>query len=534
MNRSTLSDIWGPYSKSLAKPRRGLLAGLDFGAPAGRRKSCMRVSWAQGLHPCKGGEAEILVARIFQRPAQQRAPPGSDPQSCRLSRKTPMSIVCGTDFSDASARAVAVAARLAERMQQPLHVVHAVELGQDQLLQPAYAAVMSSVTNLLQEQADGARAQGLSVDTHVRPAPADQALFEIAEQAKARLIVVGAASHSRSKRELGSRADRIARQARVPVLVTRDEKPFEAWLRGERKLRVVLCADFSLSAEAAARWLDDFARIGPCEVTLVHLYWPPLQFQRLGLSGVRSFLDADADVTKTLTRDFSERMAGLSNIDDLKYRLEPNLGRLDARLAMLAVEENADLIVVGSHGRSATERLWEGSVCRGVLRMGHSSVVCVPLPASAAKARPARIKNVLVATDFSEVGNAAISLAYSLAPADASVHLVHVISGGSDGFEPHDIFEGRADNAQARSEAEARLRTLVPAGADGPRTLLHVLTSRRAAEAIAQAAERLDADLVCLGTHGRTGIRRVLLGSQAQAVLGNTRRPVLFARAPQA
>src|SRR5688572_5946078 len=98
-----------------------------------------------------------------------------------------MSIVCGTDFSEASAQAAGVAARLAERMQLPLHIVHALELSQSQLLEPSYASVMRSVTDLIQEQAERSQTPGLGIDTHVRPAPADEALLEVAEKSAALL-----------------------------------------------------------------------------------------------------------------------------------------------------------------------------------------------------------------------------------------------------------------------------------------------------------------------------------------------------------
>jgi nucleotide-binding universal stress UspA family protein len=358
----------------------------------------------------------------------------------------------------------------------------------------------------------------------------------VAGQAEARLIVLAAASAQPGQRDLGSRADRIARQSRLPVLVVRDPKAFQAWAVGERKLRVVLGADLSQSAITAMSWLNDLTRVGPCEIVLVHLYWPPLQFQRLGLSGVRSFLDPDVDVTRTLRHEFSERLAAFSGLNDVKYRLEPNLGRFDARLTSIALEENADLIVVGSHGRNGAERLWEGSVCRGVLRMAQASVVCVPTPAATQQPRRVKISEILVATDFSEVGNAAIPLAYAIAGAGASVHLVHVIPASGDGFAPHDIFEMTESNAAAHTEATAKLRGLVPPSPDAasPRTMIHVLSSRHPAEAIAQAAERLDADIICLGTHGRAGVTRTLLGSEAQGVLAHTRRVVLLARAPLA
>ncbi|WP_269744534.1 universal stress protein [Stigmatella aurantiaca] len=49
---------------------------------------------------------------------------------------------------------------------------------------------------------------------------------------------------------------------------------------------------------------------------------------------------------------------------------------------------------------------------------------------------------------------------------------------------------------------------------------------------IAQAAERHGADLICMGTHGRTGLARAVMGSVAQAVMARSDRPVLMVRNP--
>ena len=446
-----------------------------------------------------------------------------------------MSIVVGSDFSEASGHALAAAAQLARRMKLPLHLVHAVEGGQEQAFGEPPAAYAKWVADMLQRQAEPLRRADLSVDTHVRSAPTDEALFEVAQQVDARLIVV-AASQRGDRRALGSRADRVAARSHVPVLTVRDAKPFEAWVRGERPLRVLLAADLSLSGEGAMRWLNDLTSVGPCEIVLVHLYWPPQQFQRLGLTGVRSLLDPDVDVTRNLRQEFAARLASLPGLQNIDFRLEPNLGRFDARIASLALEHNADLVVVGAHGKGVTERIWEGSVSRGVLRLAESSVVCVPLTAGVAPIRPKQISRLLVATDFSDCGDAALQLAYAVAPAGACVHLVHVIPAASDGFEPHDIFEPGGASAAARAEAEARLRRLVPSATDAkaPNTIVHVLGSKQPGAAIAQAAERLDVDLICLGTRGRSGVARALLGSEAQKVLAATRRPVLFSRPPLA
>ena len=82
--------------------------------------------------------------------------------------------------------------------------------------------------------------------------------------------------------------------------------------------------------------------------------------------------------------------------------------------------------------------------------------------------------------------------------------------------------------------AETRLAGLIPADAAGKglSTRVHAVEAEEAWEAICQAAERVSADLICLGTHGRTGIAKAALGSVAARVLTHSRRPLLLARGP--
>ncbi len=78
---------------------------------------------------------------------------------------------------------------------------------------------------------------------------------------------------------------------------------------------------------------------------------------------------------------------------------------------------------------------------------------------------------------------------------------------------------------------------MVPGAASNkmPARVNNVLAeSAQVALAIFQAAERLGVDVLCLGTHGRTGLARVLLGSVTHAILEPTGRPLLLARAPVA
>jgi len=80
-----------------------------------------------------------------------------------------------------------------------------------------------------------------------------------------------------------------------------------------------------------------------------------------------------------------------------------------------------------------------------------------------------------------------------------------------------------------------QLRTLIPAEAEarGIVTELEVIQHRDAAKAIGQEAERFGADVICLGSHGRGGLSKAVLGSVAQTVMTHSPRPLLVVRPPK-
>jgi nucleotide-binding universal stress UspA family protein len=449
-----------------------------------------------------------------------------------------MSIVCGTDFSETAAHAATVAGCLAARAGTPLHLVHALDLRPEEVReQPGHPLVLWAESRLARE-AERLKELGADVHVHVVPGPADQVVQATAHDTAASLIVVGAVGHrGNESRRLGSRADRTAMHSHVPVLTVRDAAAFLAWLEEERPLRVVMGVDISASAEDAARWLDGLCRTGAVELVLAHLYWPPEAFNRLGLEGSRSFVEPDPEIVRVLEQQFSRRLDGKLHARLRTYRIEPHLGRVGDGLAALAAESRADLLVVGCRSQGALERFWEGSVARQALHAASMSVACVPTPAGARELHTPRLRQVLVATDFSALANSSIPLAYATASDGGTVHLVHVVKAGHPRVDPYDVFHPAPDptTSEAVVAARARLSRLIPSDADGRglSTQVHVLEANDAWEAIVQAAERLDVDLICLGTHGRSGVAQVALGSVAAHVLSNSRRPLLLARNPQ-
>jgi len=448
-----------------------------------------------------------------------------------------MSIICGTDFSEHSSQALHAAAHLAQRMGLPLHLVHVMEFSGEGIYQEPKAAISGWAERQLDSRAETLRALGGQVFVHLETGHPDSVLLRLATLHAAKLIVVAALGRRPlGEAPLGSHAERLAQSAHIPVLVVRNDEPFRAWVRQERPLRIVLGADLSPTSQTAMRWIEQLRSFGPCEVVALNLYWPPEEFRRLGLTGARSYIDPDPTVTKTLERDLSARLALEGAPGPTKLRLEPHLGRVGDRLAALATQENADLLVVGSHARGVA-RVWQGSVSRDALTHANVSVACIPSETSTASEVAPPLRSVLVATDFSRTGNSAVPLAYAAVDSGGTVHLLHVTKDpGHRPTDAHDIFSPNASPklAAAHDEAEQHLLALVPNNAfnEGKATRLHVVESNHAAEAICQAAERLGVDLICVGTHGRTGLAKTVLGSVAQAMLALTHRPVLLARKP--
>jgi universal stress protein A len=143
------------------------------------------------------------------------------------------------------------------------------------------------------------------------------------------------------------------------------------------------------------------------------------------------------------------------------------------------------------------------------------------------------ISRILVPTDFSADASAALDYAQALGrPFGASVCLLHVVENPlAAGVWSSDMYTAEIAGLQINlvRDAAERLQELVPAGAGWMTT--EVRTGPAAREILAVAQER-KADLIVMGTRGRTGLAHVLLGSVAERVVRMAPCPVLTLHAP--
>jgi nucleotide-binding universal stress UspA family protein len=144
-------------------------------------------------------------------------------------------------------------------------------------------------------------------------------------------------------------------------------------------------------------------------------------------------------------------------------------------------------------------------------------------------------RRILVPVDGSPTSRRGLEAAIQMAIlTGATVRLIHVIDElvFATGFEPaatyeHDVLPRiRRNGARVLEEA----RTLLAAAGIAVDTVLSECFARRTADVILDAAKDWNADLVVIGTHGRRGINRLLLGSDAEDVLRRASVPVLLVR----
>jgi nucleotide-binding universal stress UspA family protein len=144
------------------------------------------------------------------------------------------------------------------------------------------------------------------------------------------------------------------------------------------------------------------------------------------------------------------------------------------------------------------------------------------------------IKKILVTTDMSEFSLAALEYASSFGHLFSSaIHLLYVVEPGAPKFSHHG-HEGQHRDPRPRSKEEARgiLDEFVTKNVNPDIKLAPTVRTGNPADEIRRFAEQEGVDLIVMATHGRTGLRHVVLGSVAEKVVRLSSIPVLTVKPP--
>lgn len=285
------------------------------------------------------------------------------------------------------------------------------------------------------------------------------------------------------------------------------------WSMGKYK-KILVAVDGSESSRNALLQAFRLAVDEKCWVTVTSVV-PPLTGD-LDLTGVKDIHGALAKPCEEALRD-AERHAREERVL-IKTVCEE--GETYERIVDLADGSNADVIVMGRRGLTKVDRAMIGSVTARVI--GHTQRDVLVVPAGAALGW----KKILVATDGSRFSTLAIGKAIDFAKAyGGSLVVLSVVDVPTEFYA--EAPQAVDDMVRKAKEYTAAVRKQAEAAGVRAETFVG---EAEAFEAIVKLARDQEVNMIVVGSHGRTGLGRLLMGSVTEKVIGHAPCPVLVAR----
>jgi nucleotide-binding universal stress UspA family protein len=284
--------------------------------------------------------------------------------------------------------------------------------------------------------------------------------------------------------------------------------------------RILVATDFSPCSDAALRQAIWWAGKSGGSLTLVHVL-PNIRHlvESASYQARVDFLYAEGNEFRKEVQEVSEsRLKTLaSKIAEhgISVSYKTLLGAPYAEITRLVMEQSNDLVLMGTHGMSGWKQFLLGSTSQRLIRTCPAPVWVV----KAEHVEPPKI--VLAATDFSEVSRRAAREALGIArQAAAKLHLVHVIDATEfpAEFLTH-LSTAGAIWQEVKEDAQHRFQELITSlGTTQDQVECHIANGAPWHE-VARLAADIHAELVVLGTVGRSGLKGVLMGNTAEQVL---------------
>lgn len=300
--------------------------------------------------------------------------------------------------------------------------------------------------------------------------------------------------------------------------------------------KIVVGIDFSPESEIATQHAMNIARHVGAEVVLVHVGAILDQTEQASTPKNASITEWESFIRHELAEDrqrldaVRERLLG----QGVEISHVVRDGFADTTLAETAKELGAELLIVGTHGRSGLKRFFLGSISERVARLSDTNVMV----ARALEDGHGGYRRILVPTDFSAPAAKALELAFLLATRDsqsrATIDVIHCWQVPVTASTPYAPFKAAEEalatvrDAMVETVQESGQRLLQrynPASVD----LTFQAFEASPAHGIDDRLEQGNYDLVVVGSHGRRGLRRLLLGSVAELTVRHAPCSVLVA-----
>ena len=277
--------------------------------------------------------------------------------------------------------------------------------------------------------------------------------------------------------------------------------------------RILVATDFSTRSDRALRRATLLARSTKSNLVLVHA---------IDSDQPRQLLEAERQVADVLLVDLATTILETDNIScDVRLAL----GDPFQAIVQAAEDAEADLIVMGPHRRQLLRDVFVGTTVERTIRLSRRPVVM-------ANAVPARsYGRTIIATDFSDCSARAVQAAQNLGFIQmAEAIALHVFEAPAQYLMSRTMMAGTQQQdyiAKEEQRAQIELKEFLDKVAFKPDRQVVRLLESTAAQAILEYARRQRADLVVIGTHGRTGLEKILLGSVAEALLRDAEVDIL-------
>ena len=298
-------------------------------------------------------------------------------------------------------------------------------------------------------------------------------------------------------------------------------------------IRTIICAvDLSPQSDQALERAGALAKLRDAKLLIVNAQADDAPIANVANDMLEQIGQVSAAMHAEVARQLGQRLetARARGVDAELLTLVGPPGEV---IAQTAIERQADLIIVGTHGLTGISRFLLGSVATAILRHAPCDVlVC------RGTTGPSAFQRVLVATDFSPAAARALRNAVELATPEATVDLVHAWQLPAGSWGATLLGQARFPWSTVRdavlSAARSQADQLVAANASLGRPLHVELVQGPPASVITHAAEGGGYDLIAIGTHGHRGFRRLLLGSVAESTIRHAPCSVLVAHGEHA
>ncbi|QSG10616.1 Nucleotide-binding protein, UspA family [Halapricum desulfuricans] len=237
------------------------------------------------------------------------------------------------------------------------------------------------------------------------------------------------------------------------------------------------------------------------------------------------YTDPDEDELRP-ERAFTD-LLDVAGRHDIEVETEIRVGHPSREIVAVSEDNAVDDIVMGSHGREGASRILLGSIAERVLRRAPVPVTIV---------RPHQRtgnKHHLVPIDDSDQSRNALEYAVSVFP-EVETTILHAIDPIETHYGEGQLVYSETEYERIETEAEQLLANAVDSvrASDAHVSATKVVEwgPNRPADAILDYVEDSDVDHVIMGSHGRSGISRVLLGSVAETVARRSPAPVTVVR----